>query len=244
MKPTLLDVIDDLTLPKNERLVQDVLEPVLDPETKQPLIDWDGIPRTVKVGTVRIPVTADPLLLQLRDAVTASLGGLEGSRGRAHEQIPLDPDALDLYIHVTSTIVHWCIAHDLRVTWNPLKDLRSWYAATRADNRFAEAVYLEIVSGWARRVHAMFDRWDEQVLLDPCPRCGATEWRAPNDPLEYQGRPLPGRRYPLLLRFHRSDGENMIERARVHCRACDPEARRAWGPREFRYEVEHRMAEA
>ena len=229
---TLLDVIDDLTLPKNHRIEQEILEPLCDPETGVQMVDEDGNDRWHHRGTRKVPARTDALLQQLQDAITASMGGPSGKGKLAHERIPLDADALGRATRITGTITRWCIDRAVRPTKDPIADLRTWYASTRADTRFDEDQYLDTARGWVREVQGLLNPWDEGDLEDPCPRCGATRWHAPNDPDDSPGRPRP-----LAYKFRRTD-EHMVANAWAHCRACDPDAQNSWGVRELKYDIE------
>ena len=173
---SLLDLVDDLTLPKVHRIEQEILEPILDPETREQMVDEDGNGRWHHKGTRKVPARSDALLQQLMDAITASMGGPSGKGKLAHERLPLDADALGRAERVTGTISTWCTERELRPTRDPIVDLRTWYASTRADNDFDEDRYLTTARGWVREVQGLLNPWDEGDLPDPCPRCGATRW--------------------------------------------------------------------
>lgn len=226
----LLDVVDDLTLPKIHRIDREVLKPILHPETGQQMVDEAGNDRWVTVGVESVPVRSDALLQQLMDAITASMGGPSGKGKLAHERLPLDADALGRAIRITATIGKWCVEQQLRPTKDPLVDLRAWYAATLSVNGFdPDGTYLATLQGWVREVEGLLNPWDQADLPDPCPRCGETEWWADGDIPDTAGRPRP-----LVFKFRRADGEQIADRAWAHCRACDPDATETWRLEELR----------
>jgi len=230
---TLLDVVDDLTLPKNHRVTQDILEPLIDPATGVQAVDEDGNDRWHHKGTRKVPARTDALLQQLMDAITASMGGPSGKGKLAHERLPLDADALARAVRITRTISEWCQERGIRPTKDPIVDLRAWYARSRSVVGLDDEFYLTEARGWVREVHAMLNPWDEGDLDDPCPRCHSTVWHAADDPEDSPGRPRP-----LAYKFRRTDGEHMVANAWAYCRACDPDANNPWGVRELKYDIE------
>jgi hypothetical protein len=223
--PTLLDVVDDLTLPKHNPVTQDVMIEVTDTETQAVTVRASG--RTRK-GFVTLP----PLLTQLQDAIRSSIGGTASGASLAHERSVLDADALQKAMIIASTIGDWCRlvdAHHDRA--DMCASLRGWYTKRLATNptQAEDDFYQGQLRGWVSFVWAKLDPVRERELPDACPTCGAAEWWR------------DGERYhhPLVIKYRPNDAD-MIERGRALCRACE----QVWGIRELAYALEQGQAEA
>jgi len=223
---TLLDVVDELTLTKPAPVIQDTVEPIIDPTTGVQATDDEGNPRWHKTGTRREWVSLAPLLTQLQDAITGSIGGPAGKGGLAHERSVLDADALHKAMVIASQIGDWCRAVGARHDRADMcGSLRAWYAARLSTNptEAEDDWYRGQLQGWVRFVWSKLDPVRERELPDACPVCGAVEWWR------------DGERFlrPLVVRY-RSNDADMIERARAVCRACS----KVWGVRELAYVLE------
>jgi len=215
---SLLDVVDDLTLPKHTTVMQDVMTATR---------DADGNDHLRPTGRrTKATVTTPPLLTQLQEAIRSSIGGTAGGASLAHERSMLDSEALHQAMIMTNTIGDWCgmvgARHDRT---NPATSLRAWYATRLATNptQASDDWYENHLRGWVGFIWSKLDPVRERDLPDGCPVCGATEWwRA-------------GERYPrpLVVRYRGNDPD-MIERARALCRACE----QVWSVRELAYELE------
>lgn len=140
----LLDVVDELTLPKPVKIPTD------DGHT------W---------------ATEDALLVQLQEAVSSSLRSGSGAGGAAWTRNVLDADALHVASIITSTIGDWCRMIGVDVTRDPVKDLRAWYAARLAATD-PETFYLGQLRKWAGQIRAMINPPRTLEITAPCPVCG------------------------------------------------------------------------
>lgn len=140
----LLEVVDELTLPKPVRVVTD------DGHT------W---------------ATEDPLLVQLQEAVSSSLRSGSGSGGAAWTRNVLDSDALHQAAIITSTIGDWCRMAGVTVTRDPIIDLRAWYVA-RLTATNPETFYLEQLRKWVGQIRVMIHPPRTLEITAPCPICG------------------------------------------------------------------------
>ena len=143
MTEELLEVVDELTLPKPVKVVTD------DGHT------W---------------ATEDPLLTQLQEAVSSSLRSGSGSGGAAWTRNVLDSDALHQAAIITSTIGDWCRMAGATVTRDPITDLRAWYVA-RLTATNPETFYLEQLRGWVHRIRSMINPPRTVEILGACPVC-------------------------------------------------------------------------
>lgn len=140
----LLDVVDDLTLPRNVKIATD------DGHT------W---------------ATEDALLVQLREAVSSSLNSGSGAGGLPSTRNVLDGDALYKAAIITSQIGDWCRIAGATITRDAVIDLRAWHAAFLARNE-PEDFYIGQMRAWARDIRAMTNPPKVVEITAACPVCG------------------------------------------------------------------------
>lgn len=154
----LLDVVDDLTLPRTERV-----------ESAE---GWTW-------------VREDALLVQLQDAI-ASTTGRAGGRSLGHERMILDGDALLRFHRITSAIGDWCRMEGVRARRDPVRDLRAWFVARMrrplSERLHADAFYERQLQEWADLIRAKFSDRRSLEWLAPCPECGAVEYEGDDGP--------------------------------------------------------------
>lgn len=139
----LLDIIDELTLPKPVKVPTD------DGHT------W---------------ATEDALLVQLQEAISSSIRSGSGSGGAAWTRNVLDSDALHQASIITTTIGDWCRMAGAPVTRDPVKDLRAWYVARLAATN-PEEFYLGQLRKWVGQIRAMISPPKTVEITAPCPVC-------------------------------------------------------------------------
>lgn len=178
----LLEVVDELTLSK---------------------------PVKIPTDTGHTWATADPLLVQLQEAVSSSLKSGSGSGGAAWTRNVLDGDALHTASVITATIGDWCRMAGAKVTRDPVVDLRAWYVVRLAATD-PEAFYLEQLRKWVSQIRLILHPPRQLEITSPCPVCGLGEYT--NDAGEVI-------RNPLVMTY-RADDERFWRGANVLCRAC------------------------
>lgn len=179
----LLDAVDELTLPKPVRVATD---------------------------TGHTWATADPLLVQLQEAVSSSLRSGSGAGGSPWTRNVLDGDALHQAAIITSTIGDWCRIAGAAVTRDPVVDLRAWYVR-RESSPDPETFYLGQLRRWAGQIRLIIHPPRTLEITAACPVCG--EGSFTND----MGEVI---RNPLVMSYRASD-ELFWRHARVLCRACE-----------------------
>jgi hypothetical protein len=163
---TLLNAVDDLTLPRRTKVMQDD-----------------------KTVTIELP----GLLQQLEQAIRGSSNTDTGSGSLANERNPINVDALWKAATINAAIRDWCrlVNVDARPPDKPWELLSRWYVAYTLRNPEEDAgrFYFGQCTKWAHEIEAMLDPPKQLELPDPCPYCGAGEWVNESDGLKY-GRPL------------------------------------------------------
>jgi hypothetical protein len=144
----LLDAVDELTLPKRVKVMQD-----------------EGV----------VSVTIPPLLTQLDEIIRSDIGLTASGASLAHERNILDADALYRFIQISSQIRDWCRLVGVRPGGTPALALRQWFVAATPDEQ-ATAWHVRKLGSWAAYIRAKLDPPRERELPDRCPDCGATEW--------------------------------------------------------------------
>jgi hypothetical protein len=167
----LLDVVDDLTLPRNVKVPTD-----------------DG----------HAWATEDPLLTQLEQAVSSTLNSGSGAGGSPWSRNVLDSAALHQASLITATIGDWCRIQNLPVRRDPIADLRAWHAARLgSDNTDTDPFYINQMRAWAGQIRHMVNPPKTIEITAPCPACGQGAYtndlgeKVPN-PLQLSYRPESG----------------------------------------------------
>jgi len=146
----LLEAVDELTLPKRVKVMQD-----------------DGV----------VSVSIPPLLTQLDDMIRSDIGLTASGASLAHERNILDADALYKFIQISSQIRDWCRMAKLRPDKEPAVALRRWYvAASGGLDEAGETFHARMLGAWAAYIRVKLDPARERELPDACPVCGASEW--------------------------------------------------------------------
>jgi hypothetical protein len=144
MTEELLEVVDELTLPK---------------------------PVRVPTDTGHTWATEDALLVQLQEAVSSSLRSGSGSGGAAWTRNVLDGDALYQAGIITATIGDWCRMAGATVTRDPVTDLRSWYACRLAATD-PETFYVAQLRKWVSQIRLLIHPPRTLEITSACPVCG------------------------------------------------------------------------
>lgn len=175
-------------------------------------VDELTLPRNVKIPTDNghTWATEDALLVQLQEAVSSSIRSGSGAGGAAWTRNVLDSDALYQAGLITAAIGDWCVIVGIKPTRDPVKDLRSWYAA-RLTATDPEVFYLGQLRKWAGQIRAMTSPPKTLEITAACPVCGQGQYT--NDMGEMV-------RNPLVMTYRPDDG-NLNRSAKVMCRACE-----------------------
>lgn len=144
----LLDVVDDLTLPRNVKVQTD-----------------DGYTWA----------SEDALLVQLRQAVSSSLNSGSGSGGSPSTRNVLDSDALHKAGIITAAIGDWCYQVGVKATRDAVHDLRAWHAAYLSRDESPE-FYIRQMRAWAGQIRGMVNPPKTVEITAPCPVCGQGEY--------------------------------------------------------------------
>jgi len=195
---TLLDVIDVLTI---EHPVQAM---------------FDGKARWVR---------RDPLIRQLREAVTATASGGNGTAATAG-RLPFDSDALEQYHRLVTQVEGLHRGRD-----TPEENLRAWYAVAALDE---QAERLEFTR-WLYWVNAIDAKLTPPIVLElidqaskqpyPCPECEFAWYETVTNSGPIPGSDPPRRWYDrekrvALVGTYRPDGHGGLERSAVECGCC------------------------
>lgn len=154
MTDELLDLVDDLTLPRNVE---------------------------VKTDEGSTWATEDALLVQLQDAITSTTMRA-GGRSLGHERMILDADALMRFHQITSAIGDWCRIEGVQIARNPrdpVVDLRTWHAARinrPLGERESDGFYVDQMTAWANLIRGKLSPRKRLEWVDPCPECAATHY--------------------------------------------------------------------
>lgn len=143
----LLDAVDELTLPKRVKVMQD-----------------DGV----------VSVSIPPLLTQLDDAVRSSMGGSQAGASLAFTGSVVNDAALYKLMQIGSQVRDWCRLVGARVDRSDTGvSLRRWYARFPDD---VSASHETVLRSWAAAIGSLLDPPRLRELPEVCPVCGASEW--------------------------------------------------------------------
>lgn len=153
------------------------------PDTGNPTVDLRDrvdqltLPHTVEVrdaGRLLGTRTQPALLVQLRKAITASIGPGNGTKA-LHERSVHNAGASELYGSIERRVRQWAIragvtpnGHDATTV------LRHWYAAIHASRDLEPAAYSTTLAGWIDAITDLLDPPHRYPLNAPCPVCGQT----------------------------------------------------------------------
>ncbi len=141
----LLDVVDDLTLPRNVKVETD-----------------DGFTWA----------SEDALLTQLRDAVSSGLGSSSGGTADVWARNILNTEALYVASLITSQIKDWCRMVSVRVTSEASHNLRAWYVAYSATvGEELDAFYINQLRKWSAQIRSMLNPPKTLQMTSRCPDC-------------------------------------------------------------------------
>lgn len=166
MSDELLDVVDDLTVPKPVKVPTD------DGHT------W---------------ATEDALLVQLEQAVSSSMNSGSGAGGSAWTRNVLDSAALHQATTITATIGDWCRMGGVKVTRDPVADLRAWYVARLTAppaKREADGFYIDQMRAWAGQIRVMVlpPHRPLEVVGATCPDATEPTFDDAGDPIPHRIR--------------------------------------------------------
>lgn len=171
----LLDAVDELTLPKRVKVMQD-----------------DGV----------VSVSIPPLLTQLDEAIRSSLGVSEGSATLKSATSLTNAAALMKMTQISSQVRDWLRrvgVNDFRAARDTASALRVWYVAALGAGLEDSAYHIKTLQGWAAQIRGLLDPPRTLELPDECPACGASRWWDAEDPSR------EGRLHPLVVSYQRED---------------------------------------
>lgn len=185
-------------------------------------------PQTVKIiqGDVVTNAEAPALLVQLDNAIRASLGGSTSGASTAFEGSIVNSAALMKLSQISDQISYWCRKAKARmVRGDTIGNLTRWHESTFG-TELDPTFHVTRLRSWESTIAALLDppaSWD---LPDRCPAedCGADRW--------WKNQTEGGLR-PLVVYFRRGEP---VDNGTAECRACG----RKWGVRELAYALEHR----
>lgn len=165
MTDPLQEAVDDLTAPRNVKVVTD------DGHT------W---------------ASEDALLVQLEQAVSSTLNSGSGSGGSPWNRNVLDSNALHTAAMIRSTVGDWCRMAGITGRRSAADGLRAWWAHRQSvsqDERDAsDPFYLTQLRKWADRIRNMVNPPKVIEIVAPCPACGQGTYT--NDAGEIMRNPL------------------------------------------------------
>lgn len=171
----LRDAVDDLTLPKRVKVMQDE-----------------------EVVTVMVP----PLLHQLDEATRSSLGVSEGSATLKSATSLTNDAALTKLMQISDQVRAWLRGLDPKdadIARNTSAALRLWYVAALGANLEDSTYHINTLRAWAGQIRGLLDPPRTLELPDNCPDCGADKWWDASEPSK------DGRSYPLVVVYRRDD---------------------------------------
>lgn len=188
-----------------------------------------------KAATVEQPSLLEQLDGAIRGQMATTTGGtasLPNTRG------VLDSDALFHMVKITSQIRDWCRMSGVERREDPGEALRAWYVAHAAyghedaTNRF----YIRTLHGWRALIEDKLDPANEQLLPEPCPNpeCPQGTDEKTRRPTWFDPKTREAYTDPLVIRYRKADGADIVNKARARCRACGSE----WSVRELAWEIE------
>jgi hypothetical protein len=213
----ILGLLDTLTLPIRTKVIQGA--------------DGDD----TRVATVE----QEPLLVQLEAAIRGEMTQTAGASASLKSTRGLiDSDALYQFVRINNQINEWSRLADAPRRADPASQLRAWYAAYTATNPDEGAVnyHLRTMRGWVATIVDKLDPTDEKTLPDSCPNpeCPQGVDKHTGRPTWWDAKSREERTDPLVIRFRRSDGPDMVLNARGRCRACGTQ----WTARALAWELE------
>lgn len=185
-------------------------------------------PQTVKImqGDMVTTAEAPALLVQLDNAIRASLGGSAAGASTAFEGSIVNSAALMKLAQISEQIAYWCRkAHARIVRGDTIGNLTRWHESTFGAD-LDPIFHVTKLREWAATINSLLDPPSMMDLPDSCPAddCGADRW--------WKNREEGGLR-PLVVYFRRGEP---VDNGVAECRACG----RKWGVRELAYALEHR----
>lgn len=156
------DAVDELTLPKTVKVMQD-----------------EGV----------VPVEVPPLLTQLDEAIRSSMGGSAAGATLASQGSVVNDAALFKLMQISSQVRDWCRRGATTYARTTTAALRLWYVHSQAQIQDPD-YYVRTMRGWAASIRALLDPPRLLEVPGACPACGATSWWDKADPSR-DGRSFP-----------------------------------------------------
>lgn len=186
-------------------------------------------------------VSQAPLLEQLDAAIRGQMATTAGGAATLiSARGVLDSEALFQMVRITSQIKDWCRSVSVETRAEPVDLLRSWYVAYAASNpeEAGERFYTGQLRKWRALIEDKLDPANEQLLPEPCPNpeCPQGVDERTGRPIWWDPRTREPQTDPLVIRYRKSDGADIVNKARARCRACGQE----WSVRELAWEIESR----
>jgi hypothetical protein len=152
-----------------------------------------------------IAIRRPPLLRELANARTASLGIGRGSAQQPHQRVSLNLEASELLTAIENRIRAWATRDGIRPlgSWPPAEQvLAAWH--TSADPVTISPAQARRIADWVQQIEDLIDPPHRYTLTAPCPHCGTGYVNSPDS----HGR--------ALQVIERHPAENSV----VTCRGC------------------------
>ena len=127
------------------------------------------------IGQKLIRHVDQPLLYQLRDAISNNLGAGGGGGKAAHERTPFDVAAFTMYEDIDGRVKSWALDAGMTASGLPVEDvLRSWFPVWTVKVIPDELVdrHTAILVRWAVGINDLLEPPTKQELTAACPLCG------------------------------------------------------------------------
>lgn len=187
-------------------------------------------------GDRTITVTNEPLLKQLRKAVSSSRGYAGVPGGLASERNVIDSDALEYYAQITRKIKQlYGEVTDAYPFTSPEHTLRQWYIRfsdrARKGKVSKDVVFSRrrILAQMITAIESKLNPADVLEITSPCPRCEAT-----------YGQDERGIYRHAIIVESRIHEFRSLENTKAKCVACGATWIHGQGMRQLRYEIDQK----
>lgn len=176
---------------------------------------FEEIFQTQNGETRRVKLKQPPLLAELRDAISSTVGAHPSGGTLPNQRSVLDSDAFEQYEKITAQIIE---LYNERTTAAPFdspeQNLRIWYIAVAgqyqsglvSDKSFHR--YIKTLEGWIEMIDEKLNPAQALDILAPCPNCGEL-WAESK-----------GERIQAIQIVYRLGLDSSVSSTKGTCRAC------------------------